>query len=1181
VALGTLTNNGSLVANGASLSVSGNWNNLGTFTANTSTVNLTGANQTLSGSTAFYHLSKVVTVTDTLTFTAGTTTSVAGTATLQGAAGQLLLMRSSTPGTMWSFTLLAGAAKAMTYLDVRDSDASNSQATLLPIGPTLSVDSGNNLSWFATVVTLSGTLIGKTQADVQTGGNTLLLTVASNQWAVAGAAFDAQRQNIINGLVSAQAGANGWNARVIPALTVANVVRTSNTVVTITFPAVPSYSITAPETITATVPSAAFRYAAPNTIASTTLTLTPLAAASYVADANKSTVLVSSTKVLSDGIAFATITVRLRDSANAPVPNKAVTLSTSRGLLDALTQPGSLTDANGETTATIRSSIPGATTLTAVDVTDGVTVATQPRIGFTQGVVLQLDKSAKEKQVVVGDTVSYRIIVRNLTPKSVTNVTVVDDLPIGFKFVAGSARINGVVFANPSGSRSRRFTLGTVPGWVDSNRNGKADVGEAGYLTLDYKLVAGTATVKGEASNRALAVDCDFCEISNTTQATVAVVDDPVFDLGTLIGKVFNDTNQNGVQDAGETGIAKAMVVLDTGVYVLTDNYGRFHFKGVSPGEHLVKLNLLQLPSDSRATTEEAQVVSVTPGVLAKVNFGVTQTPDKVRIGHPAIPGVAFRVSTNERQVMINGSVSAMTLLIDEKAYALPKFTVDLVNADIDNSVDIAQDRASHIEFTTVNHDSKKILSWSLHINDSAGALVKKIDGLSEVPARIAWDGDNDKGEKMPGGAVYSYQMHLTYEDGTSVKSGIKLFAVNESTALTLKLDGSLFELNSFRLTEEAKERMLKTADELRKYSKDKIVVEGHTDAQGSKAYNLELSRNRAEAVQKYLLGLIKISERNMIVKPMGDTVPVADNATAEGREKNRRVEIKVLTRDYVRKTELLDQFRQTPAVKIKGRAIALDENGRFTTVYNLGADNKLDIEMMDEQGAVIAAQFTIPRIGIVNTDKTFELEYGESSGPVTLSATEFVPETSKATIAQYVLVGQTEPGVKMLINEVQITTDKEGKFIYQLNLTAGKNVFAIKAINLQAQTRYMNLFIDARTQDAAGAPFIVDPPVPNLEVGLPAPSATVSAGKYLLSGNTTIGNVVMVNEQQIIVDAQGQFAVPVDLHEGKNRVRVNVADSAGNTGKIEREILVETRKMFMLAFVDGHFQYLKGKGMI
>lgn len=114
-----------------------------------------------------------------------------------------------------------------------------------------------NVAYAAVAAALTGTIIGAKQANIVTGGNTIILTLTSDTWVASGATFNAQRQAIINGLTSAQAEAHGWNAEVRDKEVVGAVVRTSNTVVTITLTAAASYLITAQETITVTIPSAA------------------------------------------------------------------------------------------------------------------------------------------------------------------------------------------------------------------------------------------------------------------------------------------------------------------------------------------------------------------------------------------------------------------------------------------------------------------------------------------------------------------------------------------------------------------------------------------------------------------------------------------------------------------------------------------------------------------------------------------------------------------------------------------------------------------------------------------------------------------------------------------------------------------------------------------------------------
>ncbi|MFE8646867.1 outer membrane protein OmpA [Sphingomonas sp. NCPPB 2930] len=72
------------------------------------------------------------------------------------------------------------------------------------------------------------------------------------------------------------------------------------------------------------------------------------------------------------------------------------------------------------------------------------------------------------------------------------------------------------------------------------------------------------------------------------------------------------------------------------------------------------------------------------------------------------------------------------------------------------------------------------------------------------------------------------------------------------------------------------------------------IIAVGHTDSVGSDAYNQKLSVRRAEAVKAYLVS--KGIERNRVyTEGKGEKQPVADNKTAEGRAKNRRVEIEVV----------------------------------------------------------------------------------------------------------------------------------------------------------------------------------------------------------------------------------------------------------------------------------------------
>lgn len=74
-----------------------------------------------------------------------------------------------------------------------------------------------------------------------------------------------------------------------------------------------------------------------------------------------------------------------------------------------------------------------------------------------------------------------------------------------------------------------------------------------------------------------------------------------------------------------------------------------------------------------------------------------------------------------------------------------------------------------------------------------------------------------------------------------------------------------------------------------------KVLIEGHTDSTGTEKLNQILSEKRAESTKRYLIDKFQISAERMKIKGYGSKRPVADNATPEGRAKNRRVEFRVI----------------------------------------------------------------------------------------------------------------------------------------------------------------------------------------------------------------------------------------------------------------------------------------------
>ena len=110
----------------------------------------------------------------------------------------------------------------------------------------------------------------------------------------------------------------------------------------------------------------------------------------------------------------------------------------------------------------------------------------------------------------------------------------------------------------------------------------------------------------------------------------------------------------------------------------------------------------------------------------------------------------------------------------------------------------------------------------------------------------------------------------------------------------TLVLHGVNFEFDKATLTPNARSLLDQVVFALKEAPQIRVEVGGHTDARGSDAYNQELSGHRAQSVVDYLVGQGIASERLQAVG-YGETAPVADNATEEGRERNRRVELRII----------------------------------------------------------------------------------------------------------------------------------------------------------------------------------------------------------------------------------------------------------------------------------------------
>lgn len=146
-------------------------------------------------------------------------------------------------------------------------------------------------------------------------------------------------------------------------------------------------------------------------------------------------------------------------------------------------------------------------------------------------------------------------------------------------------------------------------------------------------------------------------------------------------------------------------------------------------------------------------------------------------------------------------------------------------------------------------------------------------------------------------GAAVGYTMDKQIKElrETTAGSGVDITPTDNGQAILVNLpEGVTFDVASAALNPNFRPTLDKIAQSMNQYPNSLIDVYGHTDSTGSDQYNQTLSENRARTVANYLT-MQGVSAARIRSQGFGETMPIADNTTEEGRRRNRRVEIKIV----------------------------------------------------------------------------------------------------------------------------------------------------------------------------------------------------------------------------------------------------------------------------------------------
>lgn len=239
---------------------------------------------------------------------------------------------------------------------------------------------------------------------------------------------------------------------------------------------------------------------------------------------------------------------------------------------------------------------------------------------------LQIIKTGDRATAEPGDTVIYRISVKNLADAALNNIFVTDNLPLGFQFLPKSVRgeLDGQAIAITSERNGNTLTFRT-----------DTTIPTEKTLNIAYAVQLTADSLRGNGRNSAIVnaqrSDNRFSTKDGPATHQLKIRPGIVSDCGTIIGRVFIDKNFDGEQQRGEPGVPNAVIFLEDGNRITTDPNGLFSLANVLPGSHTGVLDLSSVPGYTLAPNQkfrernsQSRLVRLEPGGLVRMNFAVT-----------------------------------------------------------------------------------------------------------------------------------------------------------------------------------------------------------------------------------------------------------------------------------------------------------------------------------------------------------------------------------------------------------------------------------------------------------------------------------------------------------------------------------------------------------------------------
>lgn len=292
----------------------------------------------------------------------------------------------------------------------------------------------------------------------------------------------------------------------------------------------------------------------------------------------------------------------------------------------------------------------------------------------------------------------------------------------------------------------------------------------------------------------------------------------------------------------------------------------------VIPGYALGEIPAISIPEIPNLSVSENPDAKITLDMIKKISSvpGITISPVKVENGNIVGGSYSMQIGKNGDGQYIN-KVTGVTLQVDKDGTGL--YTDNKNNIKIYVGETNARYESPNVEIIN-NGDGSGTYT------DKSKNLVIENDGKGK--AKITFNGQTTEVDAKP------------LEKPGKLEMVPPVPSIEANSLLITSDSGILFDVDKYDVRPEDKEVLKNLATVLKEMNVKNFEIDGYTDSDGSDEHNQVLSEKRANSVKNFLVSQGVTAE--ITTKGYGESKPVASNDTAEGRQKNRRVEIIIPT---------------------------------------------------------------------------------------------------------------------------------------------------------------------------------------------------------------------------------------------------------------------------------------------